>query len=305
MFVTDAAYRGRRLARCTASSSARPGPRRRWWSSPGLLDPRWVDRDRGRGGGRRLVRIPGQALKGRAAASKSDSRCLSWESCSRLVSAIAANVAFLCKHRGANAAPAVRFAHPLASARRAVRARGGGRSASPSAAVAWGLPRRGDRAGAALARAGRDGGRPGAARRSRRRCGFGSASAGASGRASRSAPAGSRCWPSPPTRRTIHSAYSLAALIAFEGGAVAIGADAAPAWLARARTSGRNGILLGVAAGVLIGVGERRDQGVERDGVRATCSRSSARGRAGRASSAVARVLRARPRPAARIARSR
>ena len=40
MFVTDAAYAERSDA-LTPPSSARSGPRRRWWSCAGLLDPRW------------------------------------------------------------------------------------------------------------------------------------------------------------------------------------------------------------------------------------------------------------------------
>ena len=40
-----------------------------------------------------------------------------------IVSAMGANVAFLCKHRGANAAPEVRFSHPLASAAALFRSR--------------------------------------------------------------------------------------------------------------------------------------------------------------------------------------
>jgi drug/metabolite transporter (DMT)-like permease len=169
-----------------------------------------------------------------------------------LVSAMGANVAFLCKHRGANQAPAVCFTRPLESALALFRSRwwaiGWG-----VGAVAWGFHV------AAMAIA------PLSLVQA----------VMAGGLALLAIPAqawfritlGWREWAGlamsagglallAVTADTSHdhSTYSLAALIAFEGGVVAVGASLL-AHGSLGRTRARDGLLLGIAAGLLVGVG--------------------------------------------------
>ena len=169
-----------------------------------------------------------------------------------LVSAMGANVAFLCKHRGANEAPAVCFTRPLESGVALFRSRwwaiGWG-----VGAIAWGFHV------AAMAIA------PLSLVQA----------VMAGGLALLAIPAqawfritlGWREWTGlvlsagglallalTADTSHAHSTYSLAALIAFEGGAVAIGASLlAHGSLGRVRS--RDGLLLAIAAGLLVGVG--------------------------------------------------
>ena len=169
-----------------------------------------------------------------------------------IVSALGANVAFLCKHRGANRAPAVRFSRPLASAVALFRSYWWTLGWLVGA-VAWGfhvaamslaplsLVQAVMAAGLALLvipaqiwfgiRLGW-----------KEWTGLGLSAAGLALLAVTA------------DASHAHSAYSLAALIAFEGGFVAIGA-----YLLLHGSRGRNhawdGVLLGIAAGLLTGVG--------------------------------------------------
>ena len=169
-----------------------------------------------------------------------------------LVSAMGANVAFLCKHRGANAAPEVRFAHPMRSAVALFRSRwwalGWG-----IGAVAWGFHVAAmSVAPLSLVQA-----------------------VMAGSLVLLAIPAqvwfrislGWREWTGlalsggglallaiTADTSHAHSAYSLAGLIAFEGAVVAIGAFLLMHGH-RGHDHGRNGVVLGIAAGLLIGVG--------------------------------------------------
>jgi hypothetical protein len=169
-----------------------------------------------------------------------------------LVSAMGANVAFLCKYRGANAAPEVRFSHPIASAVALFR--------SKWWAIGWGI--------GALAWAFYVGAVAVAPLSTVQ-------AVMAGGLALLAIPAqiwfriklGWREWTGlglsagglallAVTADPSHtgSAYSLAALIAFEGGAIAVGLFLLlHGSLGRKR--GHDGVLLAVAAGLLVGVG--------------------------------------------------
>jgi len=169
-----------------------------------------------------------------------------------LVSAMGANVAFLCKHRGANEAPAVCFTRPIESGAALFRSRwwaiGWG-----VGAVAWGFHVAAMAiAPLSLVQAVMAGGLALLAIPAqawfritlgwREWTGLGMSAAGLALLA--------------VTADTshAHSTYSLAALVAFEGGVVAIGASLlAHGSLGRSRA--RDGMLLGVAAGLLVGVG--------------------------------------------------
>jgi hypothetical protein len=169
-----------------------------------------------------------------------------------LVSAMGANVAFLCKHRGANAAPEVRFSHPLRSAAALFRSRwwtigwiigavGWGFHVAAMSLAPLSIVQAVMAAGLALLVIPAQrwfGIRLGA----REWWGLGLSAAGLALLAITADPSHA------------HSAYSLAGLIAFEGGLVAVGAFL---FLhgSRGLNHGRNGVLLGVAAGLLIGVG--------------------------------------------------
>jgi hypothetical protein len=168
------------------------------------------------------------------------------------VSAMGANIAFLCKHRGANEAPEVLFAHPLRSAAALFRSRWwtigwlvgsvgwlfhvAAMSLAPlsivQAVMAGGLALLVIPAQAWF----------GITLGTREWWGLG-LSAGGLALLAVTADASHA-----------HSAYSLAGLIAFEGGVVAVGAFL---FLhgSRGRNHGRDGVLLGIAAGLLVGVG--------------------------------------------------
>jgi hypothetical protein len=169
-----------------------------------------------------------------------------------IVSAMGANVAFLCKHRGANRAPEVCFGHPLRSAVQLFRSRWW-TIGWLVGAVAWGFHVAAmSLAPLSIVQAVMAGGLVLLAIPAqiwfrielgwREWTGLGLSAGGLALLA--------------VTADTshAHSAYSVAGLIAFEGGLVAIGA-----YLllhgSRGRNHGVNGIVLGVAAGLLIGVG--------------------------------------------------
>lgn len=169
-----------------------------------------------------------------------------------LASAMGANVAFLCKHRGANEAPAVRFTHPLASAVALFRSRWW-TLGFIVAAVAWGL----HVAAITLAplssvQAVTAGGLVLLAVpaqlwfRIRLRWqewgGLALSAVGLVGLALTADASGA------------HSSYSLAGLIAFEAGVVAVGAALLLSG-SRGRRGERDGVLLAVSAGLLVGVG--------------------------------------------------
>ncbi len=169
-----------------------------------------------------------------------------------IVSAMGANVAFLCKHRGANAAPDVRFSHPLRSAAALFRSRWWTIGWTVGA-VAWGFHVAAmSLAPLSLVQAVMAGGLVLLAIPAqiwfrielgwREWTGLGLSAGGLALLAVTT------------DASHAHSAYSLAGLIAFEGGAVAIGAYLLMHG-SRGRNQGRNGILLGVSAGLLIGVG--------------------------------------------------
>lgn len=169
-----------------------------------------------------------------------------------LVAALGANVAFLCKHRGANEVPAVRFSHPLKSAVALFRSRWW-TLGWVLGAVAWGFHVVAMAvAPLSLVQA-----------------------VMAAGLALLAVPAqlwfrislGWREWAGltlsaaglallAVTADTshAHSAYSLAGLIAFEGGAVALGAVLLLHG-SQGRARGHDGVLLAIAAGVMVGVG--------------------------------------------------
>ena len=169
-----------------------------------------------------------------------------------LIAALGANVAFLCKHRGANEAPAVRFSHPLRSTIALFRSRWW-TLGWVAGAVAWGFHVAAMTvAPLSLVQA-----------------------VMAGGLALLALPAqawfritlGWREWAGlalsagglallAVTADTshAHSAYSLAGLIAFEGGAVALGV-ALLLHGSQGRARGHDGVLLAIAAGVMIGVG--------------------------------------------------
>ena len=168
------------------------------------------------------------------------------------VSAMGANVAFLCKHRGANEAPAVCFTRPLASAAALFRSYWW-TIGWLVGAVAWGFHVAAiTLAPLSVVQAVMAGGLallviPAQAwfRISlgwREWAGLGLSAVGLALLAATA------------DTSHAHSAYSLAGLIAFEGAMVTVGA-----YLllhgSRGRNHKRDGVLLGVAAGLLIGVG--------------------------------------------------
>lgn len=194
-----------------------------------------------------------------------------------IASAIGTNIAFLCKHRGANRAPVVRFSRPLASASSLFR--------SPwwlagfaVAAVAWGF----HVAAMALAplsmvqavTAG------GLALLALPATLFFGIRLGRREWAGLALSAFGLAWLAVTAETSgAHSAYSFATLLAFEGGLVAIGAVLLHTG-ARGVASERSGVVLGVAAGILIGVGNVSTKaltgGVDADGLLALASPWSA-----------------------------
>jgi hypothetical protein len=169
-----------------------------------------------------------------------------------LVSAMGANIAFLCKHRGANRAPAVRFSHPLVSARALFRSRWWAIGFA-MATVAWGFHVAAiTLAPLSLVQAVMAGGLALLAIPAqmwfrislgwREWTGLALSAAGLALLAVTADTSHS------------HSTYSLAGLVAFEGGAVAIGAALLLHGSRGGHHTSRDGVLFGAAAGVLIGV---------------------------------------------------
>lgn len=168
-----------------------------------------------------------------------------------LASALAANVSFLCKHRGANEAPAVRFARPLASAAALFRSRWWAVGFAVAAA-AWAL----HVAAIALAplslvQAVTAGGLAllavpatlwfGMRLRRREWAGLGLSAGGLAGLALTA------------ERSAAHASYSTEALVAFELGLVAAGGTLLLS-ASRGGSGIRAGALLAVASGLLVGV---------------------------------------------------
>lgn len=169
-----------------------------------------------------------------------------------IASAVGCNVAYLCKHKGANNAPTVRFSHPLQSGIALFRSRWW-LIGFAIAAVAWGC----HVVAMALAPLSMV------------------QAVTAGGLALLAIPAtllfgirlGAREWSGlalsgvglavlavTAQASEAHSAYSFAALLAFEGALVAVGA----ALLHTGHRGGvneRSGVMFGVAAGILVGVG--------------------------------------------------
>ncbi len=190
-----------------------------------------------------------------------------------VASALAANVAILCKHRGATSAPTVRFTRPLQSAIALFRSKWW-LIGFAVAAVAWGF----HVAAMALAplsmvQVVTAGGLALLALPAQKFFGI---------RLGRREWAGlflsafGLAWLAVTAEASeVHSAYSFAALLAFEGGLVAVGA-----MLLHRGSKGadheRSGVMLGVAAGILVGVGNVSTKaltgGVASDGLLALVS---------------------------------
>jgi hypothetical protein len=169
-----------------------------------------------------------------------------------LVSAMGANVAFLCKHRGANRAPAVRFSHPLASAGALFRSKWWAIGFA-MATVAWGFHVAAiTLAPLSLVQAVMAGGLALLAIPAqmwfriklgwREWTGLALSAAGLALLAVTADTSHS------------HSTYSLAGLVAFEGAAIAIGVFLLMHGSRGGHHTTGDGILFGAAAGVLIGV---------------------------------------------------
>jgi len=169
-----------------------------------------------------------------------------------VASALAANVAVLCKHRGATNAPTVRFTHPLRSAIALFRSKWW-LIGFAVAAIAWGFHVLAMAlAPLSMVQVVTAGGLALLALPAQRLFGI---------RLRRREWAGlclsafGLAWLAITAEATeVHSAYSFAALLAFEGALVGVGA-----LLLHRGSSGRDhvrsGIMLGVAAGIMMGVG--------------------------------------------------
>jgi drug/metabolite transporter (DMT)-like permease len=168
-----------------------------------------------------------------------------------LASAIGANIAFLCKYRGANDAPAVRFAHPWASAAALFRARWWAIGFA-IAAVAWGLHVAAIAiAPLSLVQAVTAGGLAllaipaqlwfGIRMRRREWAGLGLSALGLAGLALTA------------DASAVHSSYSIGGLVAFEAALIAAG-GALLLSASRGHESEHSGVLLAVSAGLLVGV---------------------------------------------------
>lgn len=168
-----------------------------------------------------------------------------------LASAIGANVAFLCKHRGANEAPDVRFSHPWASAVALFRSRWW-TVGFLVAAVAWGFHVAAlSVAPLSIVQAVTAGGLVllaipaqlwfGIRLRRREWTGLALSAAGLAGLAITAEANGA------------HSSYSIGALAAFEVGLIGVG-GALLLTGSRGRDHARDGVLLAVSAGLLVGV---------------------------------------------------
>ncbi|HYH60419.1 MAG TPA: hypothetical protein VD766_00995 [Solirubrobacterales bacterium] len=169
-----------------------------------------------------------------------------------IASAFAANVAVLCKHRGATNAPTVRFTAPLQSAIALFRSKWW-LIGFAVAAVAWGLHVVAmSLAPLSMVQAVTAGGLALLALPAQKFFGI---------RLGRREWAGlclsaiGLAWLAVTAQATDHhSAYSFAALLAFEGSLVAVGAMLLHSGT-RHRNHLRSGVMLGVAAGILVGVG--------------------------------------------------
>jgi drug/metabolite transporter (DMT)-like permease len=168
-----------------------------------------------------------------------------------LASAIGANIAFLCKYRGANDAPAVRFSHPWASAAALFRARWWAIGFA-IAAVAWGLHVAAIAiAPLSLVQAVTAGGLAllaipaqlwfGIRMRRREWAGLGLSALGLAGLALTA------------DASAVHSSYSIGGLVAFEAALIAAG-GALLLSASRGHESEHSGVLLAVSAGLLVGV---------------------------------------------------
>jgi drug/metabolite transporter (DMT)-like permease len=168
-----------------------------------------------------------------------------------LASAIGANIAFLCKYRGANDAPAVRFTHPWASAAALFRARWWAIGFA-IAAVAWGLHVAAIAiAPLSLVQAVTAGGLAllaipaqlwfGIRMRRREWAGLGLSALGLAGLALTA------------DASAVHSSYSIGGLVAFEAALIAAG-GALLLSASRGHESEHSGVLLAVSAGLLVGV---------------------------------------------------
>ena len=169
-----------------------------------------------------------------------------------VASALAANVAILCKHRGATRAPTVRFTRPLESAIDLFRSKWW-LIGFAVAAVAWGFHVIAMAlAPLSMVQVVTAGGLALLALPAQKLFGI---------RLRRREWAGlflsafGLAWLAVTAQATeVHSAYSLAALLAFEGALVTVGAMLLHRG-SRGHNHGRSGAILGVAAGILVGVG--------------------------------------------------
>ena len=168
-----------------------------------------------------------------------------------LASAIGANIAFLCKYRGANDAPAVRFSHPWASAAALFRARWWAIGFA-IATAAWGLHVAAIAiAPLSLVQAVTAGGLAllaipaqlwfGIRMRRREWAGLGLSALGLAGLALTA------------DASAVHSSYSIGGLVAFEAALIAVG-GALLLSASRGHESEHSGVLLAVSAGLLVGV---------------------------------------------------
>ena len=190
-----------------------------------------------------------------------------------VASALAANVAILCKHRGATNAPRVRFTRPLASAIALFRSKWW-LIGFAVAAVAWGFHVIAMAlAPLSMVQVVTAGGLALLALPAQKLFGI---RLGRREWAGLCLSAFGLAWLAVTAQATEnHSAYSLAALLAFEGSLVAVGAV-----LLHRGSNGpdhvRSGVVLGVASGILVGVGNVSTKaltgGVAADGVLALVS---------------------------------
>ncbi|MDQ2675196.1 MAG: hypothetical protein M3Y34_00165 [Actinomycetota bacterium] len=169
-----------------------------------------------------------------------------------VASALAANVAVLCKHRGATLAPTVRFTHPLESAVALFRSKWW-LIGFAVAAVAWGFHVIAMAlAPLSMVQVVTAGGLALLALPAQRYFGI---RLGQREWAGLILSAAGLAWLAVTAEAAeSHSAYSLAALLAFEGALVAVGGIL----LHRGSNHddhARSGVMLGVAAGILVGVG--------------------------------------------------
>jgi drug/metabolite transporter (DMT)-like permease len=169
-----------------------------------------------------------------------------------VASALAANVAILCKHRGAGLAPTVRFTHPLKSAVALFRSKWW-LIGFAIAAVAWGFHVIAMAlAPLSMVQVVTAGGLALLALPAQRYFGI---RLGRREWAGLLLSAAGLAWLAVTAEASeAHSAYSLAALLAFEGALVVVGGMLLHKG-SSAVDHARSGVMLGVAAGILVGVG--------------------------------------------------